>query len=142
MVIAQGARKSASALPPAGSRAARWQMITRTPNLVAYIDTARVDRTTLGVARIWFRVAYAKPTTFGTNTKEQYLVMEAREELDCADRRTKDLELRLEKTDGIWIGIPLPPPAWESIDTHPLNSGVFLFACGVLGTPIPYSPGG
>jgi hypothetical protein len=41
----------------------------------------------------------------------------------------------------IAVGIPAPDTAWSSIDTHPLNSGVFLVACRVIGHPIPLRSG-
>jgi hypothetical protein len=128
-------------LPAPPNATARWYEIARTPAIVAYLDTARVERPAAGVARIWFRFAYATPMTVGADTATAYAASEAREELDCANRRTKDLELRLETTTGIATGSPLPTPAWKPIDTHPLGSGVFLVACRALGTPIPSKAG-
>ena len=135
-----GAQASGT-LPPPPNAGAAWYEIARTPAIVAYLDTARVERPTAGVARIWFRFTYATPMTVGIDTTASYAASEVREELDCANRRTKDLELRMESTAGISTGSPLPAPAWQSIDTHPLNSGIFLVACRALGTPIPPKPG-
>jgi hypothetical protein len=121
---------------------AAWYEIVRTPGITAYLDTARVDRLAGGVARIWFRFRYAEPMIFGTDSTTKYSATEAREELDCAGRRTRDLELRTETTTGITAGAPFVSPPWQSIDTHALNSGVFLVACRALGTPIAARPGG
>ena len=133
--------KSGGGLPAIPNSAARWYEIARTPAIVAYLDTARIERTAAGPARIWFRFVFGTPMTFGSDTTVKYEAMEAREELDCASRRTKDLEQRMETTTGLATGTPLPTPAWRSIDTHPLNSGIFLLACRSLGTPIPAKPG-
>jgi hypothetical protein len=134
-------RTAASGLPPRADQGARWYEIVRTRHVVAYLDTARVERPTAGVARIWFRFAYATPMSIGPETRIEYGASEAREELDCANRRAKDLELRMETTNGVSTAAPAPPQEWRSIDTHPLNSGVFLVACRFLGTPIAPKPG-
>jgi len=73
--------------------------------------------------------------------KEAFGASEVREELDCGNRRTKDLELRMETTAGVSAASPVPNADWQSIDTHALNSGVFLVACRALGHPITARPG-
>jgi len=129
-------KHASGTLPPAPSQGAHWYEIARTPQIVAYLDTSRMDRSSAGTARIWFRFVYANPMTVGSDTTTEYRASEAREELDCANRRTKDLELRMETTTGLATGTPFSNPQWKSIDTHPLNFGVFLVACRALGTPI------
>lgn len=133
--------KDSDDLPPVPNQDAQWYEIARTPEIVALLDTARIERTPEGTARIWFRFVYDAPTTLGDDTTVKYSAMEAREEIDCVNRRTKDLEMRMETTTGMSTGSPFPTPAWQSIDTHPMNSGIFLVACRTLGTPIPAQPG-
>lgn len=93
---------------------------------MAHLDTARVERLVSGAARLWFRFAYATPMSVGADVTVKYAAWEAREELDCADCRIKDLEVRLETTTGVSTGTPVPNPDWNPTDTHPLNSGVFF----------------
>jgi hypothetical protein len=113
-----------------------WYEIVRSPQIVAFLDTARVERLGTGHARIWFRFVYGTPTTIGTDTT-RYRAMEAREEVDCPQRRTRDLEMRMESMGGIFVGSLTPEAPWQSIDTHALNSGVFLVACRSIGHQIP-----
>lgn len=79
--------------------------------------------------------------TVGTDSSVKYAASEAREELDCTNRGTRDLELRMQTTTGMATGSPFPNPQWKPIDDHPLGSGVFLIACRALGTPIAARPG-
>ena len=132
--------KAEAGLPPAVDSKAKWFEIARTPEIVAYFDTARVERLPDDVARIWFRFVYATPMTIGTDTSTHFAASEIREELDCARRRTKDLEMRMETTSGVSTGTPVPSAQWQPIDSHVLNSGVFLVACRALGHPIPARP--
>lgn len=134
-------RKPADGLPPAANSRAQWYEVARTPAIVAYLDTARVERLAGGVARIWFRFVYGTPMTIGADTSTKYAATEVREELDCANRRTKDLEMRMETTAGVSAAAPVPNADWQPIDSHALNSGVFLVACRALGHPIPARPG-
>jgi hypothetical protein len=135
------APKSADGLPPAANSGARWYEIARTPAIVAYLDTARMERLPNGVARVWFRFVYGSPMTIGTDTVTKYAGSEVREELDCANRRTKDLEMRMETTTGVSASAPIAVSDWQPIDSHALNSGVFLVACRALGHPIAPRPG-
>ena len=136
--LVEGGRRS-----PAGGpeRVAGWYEIVRLPTIVGYLDTARRADGGPGPARIWFRFVYATPMPVGADTAVKYAATEAREELDCGGRRTKDLEVRLVTPSGISTGAPMPTPTRKPIDTHPLNSGVFLVAYRALGTPIPARPG-
>ena len=115
-------------------RAPGWYEIARAPGIVAYLDTARLDRYAAGHARIWFRFAYQQPYVMNG---VRYEAMETRQDLDCTTRRTRGLELRMQATGGVAVGVPTPDTAWTAIDTHPLNSGVFLVACRTIGHPIP-----
>lgn len=133
--------KRASGLPPAANSGAQWYEIARTPAIVAYLDTARVERLPGGIARIWFRFVYATAMTIGADTSTKYAASEVREELDCANRQTKDLEMRMETTAGVSAAAPVPNADWQPIESHALNSGVFLVACRALGHPIPAAPG-
>ena len=127
--------RTGGGLPPAANSGARWYEIARTPAIVAYLDTARVERLPDGVARIWFRFVYGAPMTIGADTSTTYAASEVREELDCGNRRTKDLEIRMETTAGVSAAAPVPSADWQPIDSHALNSGVFLVACRALGHP-------
>jgi len=125
------AKKAASA------REAGWYEIARAPGIVAYLDTARIERYAEGRARIWFRFAYLQPIAIGADTSVHYEAAETRQDLDCTQRRTRGLELRMQATGGVAVGVPAPDSVAQLIDTHPLNSGVFLVACRVIGHPIP-----
>src|SRR4051812_30333862 len=79
----QEAPKTPGTLPPRANQGAGWYEIARTPEIVAYLDTARVERPKPGIARIWFRFSYATPMTVGSDTTVKYSATEARVELDC-----------------------------------------------------------
>jgi len=121
----------------AASREPGWYEIARTPGIVAYLDTARVDRLADGRARIWFRFHYLVPYVASNDPSVKYEAAETRQDLDCVRRRTRGLELRMQAAGGIAVAVPTPDTAWSSMDTHPLNSGVFLVACRAIGHPIP-----
>ena len=135
--LAACSSKGARPAPPTPG----WYEIARTPEIAAYLDTGRIERAGDGVSRVWFRFRYVTPITLGHDTSTHYAAMETRQELDCAHRRTRGLELRMETSTGITTGAPTPDTAWSSIDTHVLNSGVFLVACRATGHPIPAVPG-
>jgi len=117
---------------------AGWYEIARAPGIEAYLDTARIEREGNGRARVWFRFHYLQPYVPSTDTSTKFEAAETRQDLDCATRRTRGLELRMQAVGGqVAVGRPVPDTAWSSIDTHPLNSGVFLVACRVIGHPIP-----
>jgi hypothetical protein len=125
----------------AASREPGWYEIAHTPGIVAYLDTARIDRLGDGHARIWFRFRYLVPYVASNDTSVKYEAAETRQELDCIQRRTRGLELRMQAAGGIAAAVPTPDAGWSSIDTHPLNSGVFLVACRTIGHPIPVRGG-
>ena len=116
-----------------------WYEIARAPGIVAYLDTARVERLAEGRARIWFRFQYLQPYMPGPDTSVRFEAAETRQDLDCNARRTRGLELRMQASGGVAAAVPTPDTAWVSIDTHPLNSAVFLVACRALGHPIASS---
>lgn len=117
---------------------ARWAEIARTPALAAFIDTARIARPAAGLTRVWFRFEYAVPQTAGSDTTIRYRATEAQQDIECAQRRTRDVAMRLETTDGISAGAPFPPGgAWKSFDGHALGTGVFLVTCRALGEAVP-----
>lgn len=126
---------------PAANRRPGWYEIARAPKIVAYLDTARLDRYGDGRARVWFRFQYMPPITLGGDTTTKYEAVETRQDLDCPNRRTRGLELRMQATGGVAVGVPAPDTVAQSIDTHPLNSGVFLVACRTIGHPIAPHPG-
>jgi hypothetical protein len=120
---------------------AGWYEIARAPGIVAYYDTARVVRPNKTLAQIWMRFVYTEPIMVGADTTTLYKAVETRQELNCAERKTRGLELRMEALGGVAVGVPAPDTMWTPIDSHPLNSGVFLVACRALGTPISARPG-
>ena len=115
-----------------------WYEIARAPGIEAYLDTARIEREGEGRALVWFRFHYLQPYVSSHDTSTKFEAAETRQDLDCNTRRTRGLELRMQAVGGnVAVGLPAPDTGWSSIDTHPLNSGVFLVACRVLGHPIP-----
>jgi hypothetical protein len=137
LMIGMAASSGCGDRRPSADSAAVWYEIARTPGIVAYFDTARVERLGNGHARIWFRFQYLQPFVPGRDTSVRFEASETRQDLDCNARRTRGLELRMEAAGGVAVGVPTPDTAWSSIDTHPLNSGVFLVACRAIGHPIP-----
>lgn len=137
MCVAFGAVACAQTRSPSASTRG-WYEIARTPEIAAYLDTARIDRVRPGRARVWFRFHYTQPYVPSTDTATKFEAIETRQELDCNTRRTRGLEMRMQVVGGqVSVGVPAPDTSWSSIDTHPLNSGVFLVACRVIGHPIP-----
>ena len=114
-----------------------WREIARTPSLVAFIDTARVDRPTPSATRVWFRFEYVVPLVIRGDSTIQYRASETHEEIDCAHRRTRDLAMRLESVEGVTGGAPFLDSTAQSVDGHPLGSGMFVAACRTLGQPMP-----
>lgn len=123
--------------PVSAATRATWLEIARTPGVIGYLDTTRVQRDSGGSALIWFRFVYTTPMTVGADTSVKYAASEMHERLDCVKRRAKDLALELERTNGADSTAPFQDPQWTSIDTHPLGAAVFVVACRTLGTPIP-----
>jgi len=119
------------------ARTPGWREIARTPSLVAFIDTARVDRPTPSATRVWFRFEYVVPLVIRGDSTIQYRASETHEEIDCAHRRTRDLAMRLESVEGVTGGAPFPDSTAQSVDGHPLGSGMFVAACRTLGQPMP-----
>lgn len=119
------------------TRTPGWREIARTPSLVAFIDTARVDRPTPSAMRVWFRFEYVVPLVIRGDSTIQYRASETHEEIDCAHRRTRDLAMRLESVEGVTGGAPFPDSTAQSVDGHPLGSGMFVAACRTLGQPMP-----
>lgn len=136
IAVIVAAMPAGCATPPAAKEPG-WYEIARAPGIVAYLDTARVERLGEGQARVWFRFAYLQPYTPSNDTSVHYEASETRQELDCVNRKTRGLELRMQATGGVAVGVPAPDTSAQSIDTHPLNSGVFLVACRTIGHPIP-----
>lgn len=141
ILVALGIVMNGCARRSAANHDPGWYEIARTPQIIAYLDTARLDRYGDGRARVWFRFQYMPPITLGSDTTTRYEAMETRQDLDCPNRRTRGLELRMQAAGGIAVGVPAPDTVWQSIDTHPLNSGVFLVACRTV-TGHPISPHG
>lgn len=138
LFLAFGLAAESACRPAArGSREAAWYEIGRAPGTVAYLDTARIDRLGDGHARIWLRFQYLQPYVPSNDTNVKYEAAETRQEIDCGQRRTRGLELKMQAVGGVSVGVPTPDTPWTSIDTHPLNSGVFLVACRAIGHPIP-----
>lgn len=119
------------------TRTPGWREIARTPSLVAFIDTVRVDRPTPSAMRVWFRFEYVVPLVIRGDSTIQYRASETHEEIDCAHRRTRDLAMRLESVEGVTGGAPFPDSTAQSVDGHPLGSGMFVAACRTLGQPMP-----
>jgi hypothetical protein len=113
-----------------------WYEIARTPDIVAYLDTARVDRISERARRVWFRFVYTLPMQIGDDTTARFKATEAREEIDCDLEQAKDLELRMETVSGLTTGAPTPDLNWKTFEEHPLGSGVFLVACRATGAMV------
>jgi hypothetical protein len=129
------ATAACSGRPAAQQQATEWYQILRTPQIVAYLDTGRVERISSTRRRVWFRFVYTDPIAVGRDTTH-YRATEAREEIDCQAQRARGLELRMETVSGASVGVPTPDADWQPFATHPLNSGVFLVACRATGSPV------
>ena len=112
-----------------------WYEILRTGEIIGYLDTARIERVSEGRARVWFRFVYPTPMTVGSDTT-RYRALEVREDVDCPQRRARELEMRFESIAGASAGSPMPDAQSGPIDTHPMNSGVFFVACRTIGHPL------
>ena len=113
-----------------------WYEIARTPQMVAYLDTARVQRISTHGRRVWFRFVYSEPMQIGGDTTTAYRATEVREEIDCQTERVRGLEMKIETVDGSIVGAPTPDGDWQTFQQHPFNSGVFLVACRATGSPV------
>jgi hypothetical protein len=122
------------------SAPAHWFEIARTPDIVALLDTSRIERLGEGHAKVWYRFVYTHPIRLGSDTT-QYAAAEAREELDCLTRRTRDVAVRMETVAGVSAASPTPDVGWIAFDKHPLNSGVFFVGCRAIGHPLAPRPG-
>jgi hypothetical protein len=121
--------------PSTAAAPGSWYEILRTGEIRGLLDTSRIERVSEGRARVWFRFVYTTPMTVGTDTA-RYRALEVREDVDCPRRQTRELEMRFESVTGASAGSLTPDAQWGPIDTHPMNSGVFLVACRTIGHPL------
>lgn len=112
-----------------------WFEIARTQFIAAYLDTSRVERLPGDVRRVWFRFVFTEPMSFAPDTAARYRAFESRQEMDCQQQRTRDLELKLETVDSVTAASTTPDGAWKPFADHPWNSPVFLVACRSTGNP-------
>src|SRR4051812_12310544 len=124
------------AAAPAAAPRGTWFEIARTPEIVAALDTARLEPVADSGGRVWFCFEYTTPMVGGGDTTVRYRATEARLEVNCRARRARNLELHMETTSGVRTGTPVGREDWQPLDEHPLGSGVFYPACQALGWPL------
>jgi hypothetical protein len=130
------AARAAQAQAPNEARAA-WTPIARTAAVTASIDTTRMERTTDGAARLWYRFAFATPLALGDAAASRFEATEMRMEVDCRGQRVRTLTLRMESTEGVQADVPASDSAWRTFAAHPMGAGIFVPACAALGVPLP-----
>ncbi len=118
-----------------------WFEIARTPDIVAYVDTSRIEHVDSSTSRVWLRFVYTTPLQIGNDTTQRLKATEVRDEIDCRAQRAKDLEMGLETENGITSRSPTPESGWKSFREHPLGDGVFLVACRAAGSMVRVSGG-
>lgn len=130
LVAAQTATSGAAAATP------RWFEIARTPEIVAYLDTARLERTPGQGGQVWFRFEYTTPMQVGSDTTTRYRATEGHFAVNCRDAQARALSVYMETTEGVRAGSPMPDSPWQALEDQPLGSGVFYPACRALGMPL------
>ena len=120
----------------AASRQGGWSELAHAPGIIVYLDTARIDRSGEGRDKVWLRFVYAQPFAEPNAPAVRYEAAETRQEIDCANQRTRGLELRMKPVGSAAIAKPAPDSVSQSFKTHPLNADVFLVACKTLGHPV------
>jgi hypothetical protein len=136
-ILSCGARQEDAAIPTSAS----WFEIARTPDIVAYLDTARIEHVTETVSRVWLRFVYTTPMQIGSDTTGPLKASEVRDEIDCQEQQAKDLEMRVETVAGIVSRTPTSEAIWRPFNEHPLGSGVFLVACRASGSMVTVDGG-
>ena len=131
-VFAVACKREASAAPPKSG----WSELAHAPGINVYLDTARIEQAGGGHAKVWLRFVYAQPFAEPNAPTVRYEAAETRQEIDCANQRTRGLELRMKPVGGVAVERPAPDSVSQSFETHPLNADVFLVACKTIGHPV------
>ncbi len=109
-----------------------WHEVARTPDVIVYLDTGRVETPSRATRRVWFRSQYFVRLALGTDSA-RFTASEVREEVDCGERRARDLEARLETPEGETVAAPVPDAEWRTFEEHTLPAWLFDIACRATG---------
>ena len=113
----------------------RWKLFWRTPDIVVWIDSARIDSTRVDkMVGVWLRFDYAQPQALDDMVYAQSQIQVA---IDCHAEKVRDLALRLYGSDGRPLGPESDkvPPGVFSFADHPFGHGTFKGICGWLRGP-------
>ena len=115
------------------SRNDGWVRLFARGGITAFVDTARVEEQG-STLRVWLRFDYDQPMPKMESTTGPYVRNDAQEDIDCAGRKARDVELRLLDSTGAVVGDTLWGPSnWLPFASHPLGAHVLEPACEQLG---------
>jgi hypothetical protein len=134
LLLSLVALADATAQPGPSRAPIPWATIGTSPEVVLSLDTSRVEVDTVG-QRVWLRFDYATDQTVPPTPKGPYRRTVVLENIDCALRRTRDIEMLLFDRTGIQlVRFPFPTAAWTSFDKHAMTATYFDLACQALFT--------
>ena len=117
---------------PTAANAARWVLVTKTPNAARYIDADAFvfDEAT---ATIWLKTDYASKGKSGESvTIEKWMH-------DCANARAKLLALTLYDAKGRVVGsaeLPRYRLEWGAIIPNSIGETIHQRVCGIVNGPV------
>jgi hypothetical protein len=107
---------------------APWVRVMKNPRADVLLDTSRLERTAWGT-RVWIRVNETVPE----GGPGGYDRVEMREEVDCPNRRAKDMHVQVSMGNGPLIkSMDVSPQVWRGFDVHPLGEPLLDGACDRL----------
>jgi len=122
-----------AARSPASTRSDRWTFLFHRGGIAAYIDTSSaVDSGS--VTRVWLRFDYDEALPKMESTTGPYIRTDAQEDINCRERRARDVALKMIDSTSKVVGDTLwGPGPWLSFDAHPLGTHILEPACEHLG---------
>ncbi len=118
----------------------RWIRIDRTPNLVLYVDSFRVEKLPDDRVSIWTRWEFSKAQVLMDKEFDRMVV---RVVLDCAGTRMMQTETNLYKGEGFLLHVDIPEDQrqWAEATPESINETLIVRGCliarGQPTTPVP-----
>jgi hypothetical protein len=102
------------------------------PKVTLSVDTSRLV-TDSGATLVWLRFDYAQLNPRMAEVPRAWGRMEAREAIDCRNRRARDVAMTIVDTAGqAHDGSKALSPGWKPFEQHPLTVNAFDPVCRLL----------
>lgn len=130
------ATPAASAPSLAEPADAAWVPVTGNPYISMSLDTSRVGRDE-GRRQVWVRFDLAQSWPAMDEIQAPYRRYEARQDMDCAARRTRGLRMRIVDVTGRVYDRPATDTAWTAFASHPLTETALGPLCETMARVVP-----